>query len=146
MARYSMAGRATIAGSSTLPLVSLYSPAGSGGAIREIGLFNTTSTALAVAVVRLSTTGTQGAALTEAEYQEDAQPPLMTGFAGHTVGPTIVAGVLRQASLGASIGSGVIWTFGDSGLVIQPGTGNGIGIIIPTGTGQVLDYYIDWDE
>jgi hypothetical protein len=30
--------------------------------------------------------------------------------------------------------------------VIQPGTANGVGIIIPTGTGQVLDYYFDWDE
>ena len=79
------------------------------------------------------------------EYDENAPPPLSTGFAGHTAdGGT--GQVIRQASLGAAIGSGVIWTFGDAGLVIVLGTANGIGIHCPTGTGQICDYYIDWDE
>ena len=69
----------------------------------------------------------------------------ITGFAGHT-GDGTVGDTLRQASLAAAIGSGVIWTFGDSGIVVPPGTANGIGIICPTGTGQILDYYFDWDE
>jgi hypothetical protein len=30
--------------------------------------------------------------------------------------------------------------------LISAGTANGVGIICPTGTGQILDYYFDWDE
>lgn len=145
MPRYAIAERSTIAGTTLRAQFSLYAPASSGGRVREVGLFNTTATAFAAQLARLTATGTQGAALTEAEYDENAPPPLMTGFAGHTADAT-VGQKIRQASLGAAIGSGVIWTFGDSGLVIAPGTSNGIGPIIPTGTGQITDYHMDWDE
>src|SRR3990172_3565393 len=145
MPRYSIVGRATVVGTSARAIASLFAVAGSGGRIREVGVFNTTTTALAIALIRFTNATGVGAGLTEAEYDEDAPPPLCTGFAGHTAdGAT--GQVFKQASLGAAIGSGVIWTFGDSGLVIQPGTANGIGIIIPTGTGQICDYSIDWDE
>jgi hypothetical protein len=126
-------------------MASLFAAAGSGARIREVGIFNTTTTALAVGLIRFTNATGVGAGLTEGEYDENAPPPLATGFAGHTAdGGT--GQVLRQASLGAAIGSGVIWTFGDSGLVIVLGTANGIGIHTPTGTGQICDYYIDWDE
>jgi hypothetical protein len=46
MSRFSISGRATIAGSSTLPLVSLYATTAVRPKIVEVGLFNTTSTAL----------------------------------------------------------------------------------------------------
>ena len=74
--------------------------------------------------------------------------PNATGFAGHTVAATMVSGAnIRQAMLGAAVGSGVIWTFGDTGLLIAAGTANGIGVICPSGfTGQIVDYNIDWDE
>jgi hypothetical protein len=146
MARYSVAGRSAGAGSTTLPVFSLYAIAGIAAKVREIGVFNTTVTAVALKVARLSTTGTQGAALTEVEYDEDSPNPSSTAFDTHTVGPTIVAGQFRQVSLGAAIGSGVIFPFGETGLVIQPGTANGIGVVVATGTGQILDFYIDWDE
>jgi hypothetical protein len=147
MAIYSVAGRSTGAGSTTLPVFSLYSPAGSGGAIREIGVFNTTATAVVLRVARITTTGTQGSGLTEVEYDEDSPPPLMTAFDTHTsTGPTLGAGSFRQAALGAAVGSGVIWTFGGRGLVIPPATTNGIGVIVAAGTGQILDFYIDWEE
>lgn len=145
MARYSIAGRSTLAGQALRSLASLFAAAGSGAKIREVGVFNTTATACAVALVRHTNATNVGAGLTEAEYDEDAPAPSCTGFAGHT-GDGGVGQVIRQASLGAAIGSGVIWTFGDTGLVIKPGTANGIGITCPTGTGQICDYYIDWDE
>lgn len=145
MARYSIAGRSTVAGTSARAVASLFAIAGVGAKVREIGVFNTTSTAVAVSVVRFTNATGVGAGLTEGEYDEDAPAPSCTGFAGHT-GDGGVGQVLRQAVLGASVGSGVIWTFGDTGIVIQPGTANGIGVICPTGTGQILDYYIEWDE
>ena len=145
MSRYSIAGRATVAGTSARAIASLFAPASSGGRIREVGVFNTTTTALAIALARFTNATGVGAGLTEAEYDENAPPPLCTGFAGHTADGG-VGQIFRQASLGAAIGAGVIWTFGDTGLVIALGTANGIGVLIPTGTGQICDYYIDWEE
>jgi hypothetical protein len=146
MARYSIAGRASAAATATLPAVSLFAAAAVGGRIREIGIFNTTATAFALSLRRFSAAGTVGAGLTEIPQDASAVAASCTGFDAHTVTPTITAGVFRQATLPAAVGGGVIWTFGDSGLVIGVGTGNGYGILCPTGTGQVFDYYIDWDE
>ena len=145
MARYAIAGRSTIAGTTVRAQFSLYAVASRTGRVRELGLFNTTSTAFAAALARLTATGTQGAALTEAQYDGGAPAPQMTGFAGHTADAT-VGEVLRQCSLGAAVGSGVIYTFGETGILIPAGTGNGVGPIIPTGTGQISDYHLDWDE
>lgn len=143
MARFSASGRATIAGTSALPLVSIYATAGVRPRIVEVGIFNTTSTALVVSLNRLSTTGTPGTGLTEVAEDSPDHTALATAFAGHTVGPT-VGGEIARASLGAAIGSGVIWTFG--GIEIAAATTNGLGVIVPTGTGQVCDYRITWDE
>lgn len=145
MPRYSIAGRSTVVGTSVRAMASLYAIAAVGGKVREVGVFNTTTTALAVALVRMTNATGVGAGLTEAEYDENAPAPSCTGFAGHTADGT-VGQVIRQASLGAAIGAGIIWTFGDTGLIIQVGTANGIGLTCPTGTGQICDYYIDWDE
>lgn len=145
MARFSVSGRTTIVGTAALPNVSLYATAVLRPAIREVGLFNTTATAVTIALYRLTTTGTQGAGLTEDCDDQPERASVATGFAGHTVAPTLGA-EKKRATLGAAIGSGIIWTFGDAGLVIPDGTGNGVGVTVPTGTGQILDYHIVWDE
>lgn len=146
MARYS-AGVRTGAGSTTLPIISLYAAAAVGGRIREISVFNTTTTAVALHIVRLAATGTQGAGLAEAKHDPASATAGCTAFTTHSVDPTAGAIVMGyHASLGAAIGAGVIWTFGDSGLVIPVGTSNGIGVIVSTGTGQVCDATIVWDE
>lgn len=150
MARFSCAFRSTGAGSATLPLGSLYATAAVRPRVVEVGVFNTTSSALAVALVRLSAgTGTQGAALTEMYEDDNSQVAVATAFNTHTVTPTTISAALRQATLGAVAGSGVIWTFGGGktpGLVIPNSTNDAIGIIIPTGTGQVCDIHFVWDE
>lgn len=145
MPRFS-AGVKTSAGSTTLPLISLYAAAAVGPKIREIGAFNTTATAVDIKLVRVTTTGTQGAGLTEAEHDPDGAAASCTAFTTHSVGPTLGDDLGYRASLGAAIGAGVIWTFGDAGLRVSVGTGNGIGIIIENGTGQALQAYIVWDE
>jgi hypothetical protein len=142
--RHSIAGRSTVAGTAARAMASLFAIATVGGKVREVGVFNTTAVALAVALARFTNATGVGAGLTEADY-DAANPAQLTGFAGHTADGA-VGQVFRQAVLGAAIGSGIIWTFGDSGLLIPVGTANGIGIITPTGTGQICDYYIDWDE
>lgn len=145
MARFSVSSRATIAGTAALPLASLYAAAAVRPRVLEVGVFNTTSTALVVAVNRLTTTGTQGAALTRVAEDSPDQAALAGAFAGHTAGPA-VGGEVRRATLGAAIGSGVIWTFSADGLEIPVGTANGVGLLIPSGTGQILDFYISWAE
>lgn len=146
MPQCSVSGRATIAGTNLLPLVSLYAVAGVNPKVREVHLWNTTATALVAALNRLTTAGTQGAGLTEVCESDPNYTVLATGFAGHTAGPTIT-GEMRRATLGAAVGSGVIWTWpADKPLWIPSGTGNGVGVIVPSGTGQVLDYVIVWDE
>lgn len=146
MAKFSISGRTTIVGTSALPNVSLYATASVRPRIVEVHLWNTSGTAVEVSLNRLSTTGTQGAGLTEVAEDSPDHTPLATGFAGHTAGPT-VGGELRRAVLGAAAGSGVIWTWPDNAsLEIPAGTANGVGVIVPTGTGQTLTYCIVWIE
>lgn len=147
MARFSAGGRSTIAATSSLPLASLYATAAVRPRIVEVGIFNTTSTAFVAALQRLSTTGTQGTAISVIPVFDVEQSATATPKNGHTVGPTITSGVIKQASLGAAVGAGVIWTWPDSSpLEIAAATTNGVGITCPTGTGQIVDFYIDWLE
>jgi len=144
MARFST-GVLTAAGSTTLPIISLYAGATGGGTIREIGITNTTATAVALKVIRLSATGTQGAVLVETKHDPNSGAALCEGFTTHTV-TAANTDLGYRTVLGAAIGSGVIWTFGDTGLVIALGTSNGVGVMVENGTGQVCQAYICWDE
>jgi hypothetical protein len=124
---------------------SLYATAAVRPQIREIGVFNTTATACAVALNRATATGTQGAALTEVCTSDDSATIVATAFNTHTADATVGAAV-RQASLGAAVGSGVIWTFEPGEFIIDNATTAGCVISCPTGTGQHLDFYIVWTE
>lgn len=125
---------------------SLYATAAVRPQIKQIGVFNTTATACAVAVVRATATGTQGAALTEVCTSDSSNTIVATAFNTHTADATVGAAI-RQASLGAAIGSGLIWTFDDGELIIDAAaTTAGVVITCPTGTGQILDFYISWRE
>lgn len=125
---------------------SLYATATSGALIlREVGVFNTTATAVAVALGVATAAGTVGAGLTGVNESDQSHAILGTAFTTHTADATI-GGKARQASLGASTGSGVIWTFGEMGLIIPESTANGVVITCPTGTAQQIDFYFVWDE
>ena len=148
MARYTVAA-VTTAGSTTLPIISLYGGTTVRPRIREIHLFNTTVTAVMLKLVRVTTTGTQGTALTEMPLVQEDPAAIATAFNTHSVAPTITAGDLWRGSLGAAIGSGVILgggMLGEGGLVIPPTANNGIAIVVSTGTGQAVDATIVWDE
>lgn len=124
---------------------SLYATASSGQlVVREIGAFNTTTTAAAVSIGIATTAGTQGAALTEVNESDPTHTILGTGFNTHTADATLTN--TRHGSLGAAIGAGIVWTFGDNGLILPEATTNGVVITCHTGTGQHLDFYIVWDE
>ena len=151
MARYS-AGVLTGAGSTTLPIISLYAIANVGGELREVGLTNTTSTAVALRMIRLAAAGTQGAGLAEAKHNPTSAAASCTAFTTHTVDPTAGSVDLGyRASLGAAVGAGVIWTFGATGIRVGNATGgtttaDGVGVIVENGTGQACQAYLVWDE
>ena len=145
MPRYS-SGALTTAGSTTLPIIALAASSTVGAKVREIGVTNTTATAVALKLVRLTTAGTPGTALVETAHAVNAPAASCTAANTYSsTGPTLVD-LGYRASLGAAIGSGVIWTFGDSGLEIDAGTANGIGVVVENGTGQACQAYIVWDE
>lgn len=146
MPRYSGGAKTTNAGSTTLPLIALHAAASVGGTVREIGLFNTTNTAADFKLVRLTTAGTPGSTITVDKQDPNAAAASMVLANSYSsTGPT-VADLGYRASLGAAIGAGVIWTFGDRGLYVPTGTGNGVGIIVENGTGQIVQAYFVWDE
>ncbi len=145
MTRYS-AATLTGAGSTTLPIVSLYGGTTVRPHIREIHLFNTTAVAVQLKVVRLTTTGTQGTALTEMGHTPEDVASRAQAFATHSVAPTITTGDLWRGQLGAAVGSGIILTFGDEGIIIPATANAGVGVVVSTGTGQVCEATIVWDE
>ncbi len=144
MSTYSAAFRSNGAGSATLPLGSLYAPAGNRLILKEVHVFNTTATAVAVVLRAFTATGTQGSGITEVEHDPGSPPPLGTVFDTHTVTPTITAGSLAQAQLAAAVGGGVVWIF-NNGIVIPTGVGNGVGVL-SVGTGQLCDLTFIWEE
>jgi hypothetical protein len=145
MPRYTVSA-VTTAGSTTLPIISLYGSTTVRPKIREIGLFNTTTTAVALKVVRVTTTGTQGTALTEMPLIPEDPAAIATAFNTHSVAPTITTGDLYRVDLGAAIGSGVVLKFEETGLGIPATANNGIAVVVSTGTWQAVDATIIWEE
>jgi hypothetical protein len=145
MPRCSYGMRGTVVGTSARAMMSIFATASGGFKLVEVGVFNTTTTAVTIALARFTAATNVGTGQTEGEYDTDAVPPLATVFAGHT-GDGTVGQILRQATLGAAAGAGVIWTFGNGGILVPSGTANGIGITVPQGTGQICDLEFTWDE
>jgi hypothetical protein len=145
MARYAIAGRSTLVGTTARAVASIFAIASRTVKVRQISVCNTTSTAVAVAICRFTNATGVGAGLTEVLYDEASPAPNATGFAAHTADGAVGSNI-DYVSLGAAVGSGWVFTYGDTGILVAAGTANGLGIICPTGTGQILDYSIHWDE
>jgi hypothetical protein len=148
VATYSGGFRSAGAGSTTLPTASLYATATCAPRLLEVAAFNTTTTAVVLALRFLTTTGTQGTGRDESNWDSSQQnAATCTLFDTHTVAPTITAGNLVLLPLGAAVGSGVLRSFKDrGGITIPKGTGNGIGLVVLTGTGQICDVDFTWAE
>jgi hypothetical protein len=147
MARTAVAYRTTGVGSATLPATSIYSLGTGDLWLVEVGITNTTVTQFELSLARLTAAGTQGAAAGTITYEEGASnlTAKWASVQAHTAGTPLGAEV-RRASIGASIGSGVIYTFGGRGLLIPSGTANGLGLITINGTGQLIDVYWSIDQ
>jgi len=140
---HSVAGTATVVGTSVRGIVSVFSTASFGFRLRQIALYNTTSTACTYAAVRFTNATGVGAGLTEVTH--DINPPQCTAFAGHTSDGT-VGSPFDVFELPAAIGGGIIMPYDGAGILSPIGTANGIGIILLSGTGQILRYKLTWEE
>lgn len=145
MRQYAHASRSTVAGTAARAMLSIFGTASVRPTLREVGVFNTTGTAVQVGLSRFTNATGVGTGLTEAPEDPSDVAALATVFAGHTADGG-VGNALRIATLGGAAGSGVIWTFGGKGLVINQATADGIGVLTPTGTGQICDIYFVWEE
>ena len=144
--RYS-AGILTGAGSTTLPLAALVGASTVRPRLWEVGMFNTTAVAVALKLVRMTAAGTPGSAASAIAIHvpEDSAPAAhVYGTYTGTLASSTDAGY--RCVLGAAVGAGVIWTFGDSGLVIPAVTAAGVGIVVENGTGQAIQSYFVWSE
>ena len=146
MARFSSAWRTAGAGSTTLPIAGLTATATCRLMIREIGVFNTTGTAVVLALRRMSALGTPGSTVATVPEDDNSQTAVGVPKDTWTVTGTFGTGSIRVASLGAAVGSGIIWTFSDSGVVIPNTTTDAIVVVPYTGTGQICDVSLTWDE
>lgn len=148
MARYAAAWKTAGAGTSlALPIGGLIATTLVRPRLKEVGVFNTTTTAVDIQLRRLVTAvQTPGSAISTVWLNDNAQSAVATPkdtWTGTT--PTYVAGAIRAGQLGAAVGSGVIWTFGGDGLII-PNTVNDAIVLVPNGTGQICDVYFEWEE
>jgi hypothetical protein len=145
MARYTSGMTATIAGTANRPIFAVLNAAAVSGLVREIAIYNTTTTGCVYKVVKF-TGGTAGTGQTEGKHRHRAPAASCAAVAGYTADVTTIdedTGI--RAAVPGSIGAGVILTFGDNGLEHDVGTTKGIGLI-PVGTGQVCEVAFTWDE
>ncbi len=144
MPRYS-GGALTSAGSTTLPLMALTGGTTVRPKIVEIGVSNTTATAVALKLCRISTAGTPGSTITPEKVTdpEGAANVAVLKQTYTSTGPTITD-LGYRCQLGAAIGSGWVWTF--SGLAVPATANAGIGVVVENGTGQACQIYVVWDE
>lgn len=124
----------------------VFAASGRDFALREIGVFNTEANAMCVGIKRATANGGGGTALTEVAHCASSYTVQATGVNTPTADHTASGGGIMQGTLGAAVGSYVIWTFGGDGLEVPAGTGNGVFIYLPTGTARVVDFYFVWDE
>jgi len=121
--------------------------AGGGGIVRKITVENPTTSAVDIAVRRLTSAGTVGASVDEQNWQDGPAPQCQMWQAHSSTGPTITAGFIDRYQFPASMaGAAVVWTYEGSGLVIPKGTANGIAIIPAAGTGQLVVVTFQWEE
>jgi hypothetical protein len=128
-------------------VVALVGSAGVKAGVLEIGVFNTTATAVALKLCRLTTAGTPGATLTAAGL-EPSNPLASVAVLKNTYTSTAptTSDLGFRCVLGAAVGSGFVWTFRDGEFDTLVAANAGIGILVENGTGQALQTYWKWRE
>lgn len=124
----------------------IYSTATIHPKLLEVGVWNTTTTAMYVGLARASATGTKGATFTPVAVDDHDQVAAVTATNTHSADATLGTVLLRYGRLGAADGAGIIWTFPEPGVILDNATTAGAVISCPSGTGQQIAWYFHWRE
>lgn len=92
----------------------------------ELHVFLNTAVATKVGLFRTTALGTRTSPTTYLNEDPNDQTPLSTSAIAWSVASTVSAVALRRVSLPATIGAGIIWTWGPRGLVIPKSTTTGL--------------------
>lgn len=142
-----VAGVTTGAGSTTLPIAALIGSASGRIRIAEIGVFNTTATAVNLVLCRLTTAGTPGTAATS-RLTDAADAAAAVGTVRNTY--TGTAPTTTELGIGfplpGAIGAGIVLPFPDDTLTIPATAAAGIGLLVESGTGQACRVWFRWYE
>jgi len=141
------AGVTTSAGSTTLPICALVGGTGARIRITEIGVFNTTATAVNLVLCRVSTAGTPGTAATS-RLTDQGDGATAVGTLRNTY--TSTAPTTAELGIGfplpAAIGAGLVLTFPDDTLTLDKVASSAIGLLVESGTGQACRVWFRWNE
>lgn len=131
-------------GSTTLPAQALVSSATNRLELVEISIVNTTAIACVWKLMKISTAGTPGTALTSCAHDVGDTTTGVVRQAYTSTAPTAGLDYGYRFRIPATIGSGVIRPLnaGGVGLVIPATAAAAIGLFIESGTGQICD--VDW--
>lgn len=112
--------------------------------VREIGITLAAATASTFGLGRPAAIGVTPTSPVTVQAM-DAANPAGTGTVAIAwgTGPTIPAQFIRRIGLPATIGAGIVWVFGDQGLVIPVSSSLILWNLSATG---VSDVYVDLDE
>ena len=144
MADYMVGMTATIAGTSTTPILSIAGSSTVSGFLINFSIYNTTATACAYRLVRY-TAGTAGAAQTEIKARINAPTAICQVAAGHTAGVTVGEDLGYRVYLPGAIGAGGIINMLSPIETPLAGTTPGIGLVA-IGTGQICEVSFAWFE
>jgi hypothetical protein len=146
MARYSSRFVSSGAGTTLRPVGAVLSTATVSPVLRQVAMFNTTTTACEYRLVQF-TGGTPGAGQTERRHRRNAPAASSSVVDLYTVDATIGEDTGYGFRLGAAVGSGVIETFGGEGLEGDLGATAGLGLVpVATPPGQICVVQFVFDE
>ncbi|MCA1569795.1 MAG: hypothetical protein LC798_05620 [Chloroflexi bacterium] len=117
--------------------------------VREIGIFNSTAIASSIGLIRTFTAGTPSTSTLFQPERDGAPAGVANLDTAFTVAPTLAATpiYLRKIVLPATIGAGVIWTFGPGELWASNGATTMLALWnFGAGTAAALEVYVRIDE
>lgn len=131
-------------GTTTLPAQALVGSATNRLELLEIAIVNTTSTACVWKLMKISTAGTPGTALTSVAHDVADPTTGVVRQAYSSTAPTAGLDYGYRFRIPATAGAGVVRPLnaGGTGLIIPATAAAGIGLFIESGTGQICD--VDW--
>jgi hypothetical protein len=146
--QYEVASLTTLTAAS-VPFATLKAGASARMKIREIGIFMVTAVASDIAIARSATaTTTPTIVLGQALNPADIAAIGGMAVAWATIG-TANAISIRRVQLPATVGSGIIWTWGDADPLVVPSpaaTGEVMFVNRGAGVCATFDIYVSWEE